>query len=194
LTSEKDLDEEDKEQIKLARNRESARNSRKRKKMYLELLEKKVTQLSEFLQESKKICKNSQNLLQDLNNQIEYVRPDCFPLTRQKKEMISNKQTLFNNLATCLDSNASESNIDTIISSLKKKFGAASQDRMLILDYCFKQISDQILPIHMQYLLYAASQNLDIFAEDFEEFKHCQQQQQIIPFSQLTEIGQQPFY
>ena len=32
---------------KLAKNRESARNSRKRKKMYLELLEHKVTKLSQ---------------------------------------------------------------------------------------------------------------------------------------------------
>jgi len=35
---------------KLAKNRESARNSRKRKKIYLELLENKVTLLSEQLE------------------------------------------------------------------------------------------------------------------------------------------------
>lgn len=34
---------------KLAKNRESARNSRRRKKIYLELLENKVTKLSEQL-------------------------------------------------------------------------------------------------------------------------------------------------
>jgi hypothetical protein len=40
---------------KLAKNRESARNSRKRKKIYLELLENKVTKLSEQLESSKKV-------------------------------------------------------------------------------------------------------------------------------------------
>lgn len=57
---------EDKSKLKLARNRESARNSRKRKKIYLELLENKVTQLNEFLNESKEINKNSEDLLGDL--------------------------------------------------------------------------------------------------------------------------------
>jgi len=35
---------------KLARNRESARNSRKRKKIYIELLETKVSALTEELE------------------------------------------------------------------------------------------------------------------------------------------------
>jgi len=35
--------------VKLARNRESARQSRKRKKVYIELLEKKVEQLQQEL-------------------------------------------------------------------------------------------------------------------------------------------------
>jgi hypothetical protein len=39
----------------LAKNRESARNSRKRKKIYLELLENKVTKLSESLEIFKKV-------------------------------------------------------------------------------------------------------------------------------------------
>lgn len=38
-----EINEEEKDKMKLARNRESARNSRKRKKIYLELLENKVT-------------------------------------------------------------------------------------------------------------------------------------------------------
>lgn len=38
---------------KLAKNRESARNSRKRKKMYFEMLESKVVELSDELKEAK---------------------------------------------------------------------------------------------------------------------------------------------
>lgn len=44
---------------KLAKNRESARNSRKRKKIYLEMLEHKVTNLSENLEVYKGICEKT---------------------------------------------------------------------------------------------------------------------------------------
>ena len=39
---------------KLAKNRESARNSRKRKKIYIELLEKKIEKLQQELTSTKK--------------------------------------------------------------------------------------------------------------------------------------------
>jgi len=49
--------------VKLARNRESARNSRKRKKVYIELLEKKVEQLTQELAQTRKQLElNSNNL------------------------------------------------------------------------------------------------------------------------------------
>lgn len=41
--------------VKLLRNRECARNSRKRKKVYIELLENKVKSLSDELDKTKKI-------------------------------------------------------------------------------------------------------------------------------------------
>lgn len=43
---------------KLAKNRESARNSRKRKKMYFEMLESKVVELSDELKEAKNKIKD----------------------------------------------------------------------------------------------------------------------------------------
>lgn len=42
------------ESEKLARNRECARNSRKRKKVYIELLESKVKQMTDELSQIKK--------------------------------------------------------------------------------------------------------------------------------------------
>lgn len=45
---------EDRLNEKLAKNRESARNSRKRKKIYIELLEKKIEQLQQELNSTKK--------------------------------------------------------------------------------------------------------------------------------------------
>lgn len=46
---------------KLAKNRESARNSRKRKKVYIELLEKKVEELSQELFAARKQIEANKN-------------------------------------------------------------------------------------------------------------------------------------
>lgn len=148
------MGELEKEQQKLARNRESARNSRKRKKIYQELLENKVANLSKFLQESQKICTSSQSMLQNLQKQITY-----------KNEINNSKAILFQNLQATVENNAIETNINQIIDQIRKQFGASNSERMMILDYCFKQISEQILPIHMQYILYAVLENKDIFEE-----------------------------
>jgi hypothetical protein len=48
---------ENKNQDKLAKNRESARNSRKRKKIYVELLETKVSELTEEISQLKETCR-----------------------------------------------------------------------------------------------------------------------------------------
>jgi hypothetical protein len=55
---------------KLAKNRESARNSRKRKKIYLELLENKVTLLSEQLETYKTVFERNQALSYSLQTKI----------------------------------------------------------------------------------------------------------------------------
>lgn len=52
-------DGEDNINAKLIRNRECARNSRKRKKIYIELLENRVKSLNEELDKTKRILKRS---------------------------------------------------------------------------------------------------------------------------------------
>jgi hypothetical protein len=54
-------------EAKLLRNRECARNSRKRKKIYIELLENKVKGLSEELEKTKKILKTSTSYLSKMS-------------------------------------------------------------------------------------------------------------------------------
>ena len=55
----------DKLNVKLARNRESARKSRRRKKVYIELLEKKVDQLQQELNATvKQLEQNTTSLSQ----------------------------------------------------------------------------------------------------------------------------------
>lgn len=58
------------EDQKLLRNRESARNSRKRKKIYIEMLENKLTELNEELEQTKSLVFENQKNLQDMCVQI----------------------------------------------------------------------------------------------------------------------------
>jgi len=58
---------------KLAKNRESARNSRIRKKVYIDLLEKTVDQLQKELTAARKQLENNTNNLSKLNFQSKPV-------------------------------------------------------------------------------------------------------------------------
>ncbi|CAD8179929.1 unnamed protein product [Paramecium pentaurelia] len=71
------------ERMKLVKNRESAKNSRKRKKMYVDLLENKVAGLNQQLQEYKELQEQSQGLLR--NTQIQLL----FGKSKQKPDQLN---------------------------------------------------------------------------------------------------------
>ncbi|CAD8058354.1 unnamed protein product [Paramecium sonneborni] len=142
------IDKED----KLKKNRESARNSRKRKKIYLELLENKVTILQEQLESFQKVNDSTADLALNLQNKI-----------NQKQEQDQNKMILFSNLQNAVQNNVSEMNIDTIVESLNKKFGAGSFERQQQLDHYFNQIYENCLSPYLNYIIGAAKTEQDIF-------------------------------
>ncbi|KAM3132403.1 hypothetical protein pb186bvf_015503 [Paramecium bursaria] len=139
---------------KLAKNRESARNSRRRKKIYLELLENKVTKLSEQLEVFKKVYERNQDLAQHLQNKIS-----------QKREQDNNKAILFQNLQNAVQGNTSENNIDSIIDSLNKKFGSGSIERHQLIEHYSRQIYENCLSPHINYILTQAKQKQDIYSQ-----------------------------
>ncbi|CAD8169242.1 unnamed protein product [Paramecium octaurelia] len=140
---------------KLAKNRESARNSRKRKKIYLELLENKVTKLSEQLDLFKDVNDKTYSLAQNLQIKL-----------TQKKEQDQTKCILFNNLQTSLTNTASEANVDSIIDSLNKKFGSASQERQFLIDHYARQINENCLAPFCNYIIQIAKKQDDIFSQN----------------------------
>ncbi|CAD8060202.1 unnamed protein product [Paramecium sonneborni] len=142
------IDKED----KLKKNRESARNSRKRKKIYLELLENKVSVLQEQLESFQKVNDLTADLALNLQNKI-----------TQKQEQDQNKMILFSNLQNTVQHNVSEMNIDTIIESLNKKFGAGSFERQHQLDHYFNQIYENCLSPYLNYIIGVAKTEQDIF-------------------------------
>ncbi|CAD8149246.1 unnamed protein product [Paramecium pentaurelia] len=138
---------------KLAKNRESARNSRRRKKIYLELLESKVTKLSEQLDVYKNVNERTQQLAINLQNKI-----------TQKREQDQTKMILFSNLQNSINGNVGEMNIDAIIDSLNKKFGSGSQERHQLIDHYARQIYENCLAPYINYIIGVAKTEQDIFS------------------------------
>ncbi|CAD8057353.1 unnamed protein product [Paramecium sonneborni] len=146
---------------KLAKNRESARNSRKRKKIYLELLETKVTKLSEQLETFKRINEQTTELATNLQSKI-----------NQKQDQDQNKIILFSNLQNSVQSNINEMNIDTIIESLNKKFGPGAQERQQQIDHYARQIYENCLSPYLNYIIGVAKTDQDVFSTSESQSEH----------------------
>jgi hypothetical protein len=95
---------------KLIRNRESARNSRKRKKIYIELLENKVSELSTELNDAKAMVFENQKSFQNLCVQ-----------SRVSEQVLNTKQ-IFDILDTAVKARQNFSQIQTILESIKVVF------------------------------------------------------------------------
>jgi len=145
-------DELEKLNQKLAKNRESARNSRIRKKVYIDLLEKTVDQLQKELTAARKQLENNTNNLSKLNFQ-----------SKPLQNLHTGKTQLFERLEKMVDSRADESEVSLLIDSLRFRFGASGKERIEVVNYMFKQVVEFLVPVHMKYLLWAATQNKDMF-------------------------------
>ena len=95
---------------KLIRNRESARNSRKRKKIYIELLENKVSELSNELNDAKALVFENQKSFQNL----------C--VQSRVSEQVINTRQIFDILENAVKSRQNFSQIQTILESKKVFF------------------------------------------------------------------------
>jgi len=95
------------EDRKLIRNRESARNSRKRKKIYIELLENKVSDLSAELTDTKALVFENQKNYQNL----------C--VQNKVNEQVYNARQIFEILENAIKSRQNYSQIQTILESIK---------------------------------------------------------------------------
>jgi len=145
-------DELEKLNQKLAKNRESARNSRIRKKVYIDLLEKTVDQLQKELTSARKQLENNSNNLSKLNFQ-----------SKPLQNLHTGKTQLFERLEKMVDTKAEESEVSLLIDSLRFRFGASGKERIEVVNYMFKQVVEFLVPVHMKYLLWAATTNKDMF-------------------------------
>lgn len=95
---------------KLMRNRESARNSRKRKKIYIELLENKVSELSSELSKAKSLVFENQRSVQTICVQNKF------------NEQNFNSKQFFEILEGTLQNKQSFNQLQTILENIKVKF------------------------------------------------------------------------
>ncbi|KAL4506053.1 hypothetical protein ABPG72_013814 [Tetrahymena utriculariae] len=139
---------------KLVRNRESARNSRKRKKIYIELLETKVANLNEELEKTKRALESNNQYLNKMSFQTQLAGLNL------------NQTQLLDKLEKCIQSNGEENEINLLLDSLRFRLGATGKERITAINYFFKQILDICIPTHFRYLLYTADAEEDMFADN----------------------------
>ncbi|KRX03835.1 hypothetical protein PPERSA_04630 [Pseudocohnilembus persalinus] len=138
---------------KLEKNRESARNSRIRKKIYIELLEQKVLKLSEELEVKKVQLSEKDNYLDKIHYQ-----------TRFLDKYYSGQEAFFDKLDGLLkQQKKDQSSINMLLDSMRLRMGVSGKERKDAMNYFFKQYLNIAIPQHLRYIIWSACFNKDIF-------------------------------
>ncbi|CAH0484796.1 unnamed protein product [Peronospora farinosa] len=140
------LDTDEKRQRRLARNRESARQSRRRKKQYLELLEEKVAQLTESIDTTRA------SHLERADEALNQVRSEILKsLAADRKNGGSDE--------------AIQEKIRQGILLIQERFGPNGVERLAVKDYNFRQLDNLLLPPYCRFLLWLSIQDESFFDE-----------------------------
>lgn len=132
----------------MERNRESARNSRQRKKMYIELLESKVNQLTSEIDDTKQILEQNNENFNSICHNSKYLN-----------SLVVGRQQLFEKLEKSFSQEKpDEYQISLLIDSFRLRLGASGRERVKSIDYFFDQIVENFLPSSLKYLLLSAAQ------------------------------------
>ncbi|CAD8166588.1 unnamed protein product [Paramecium pentaurelia] len=129
---------------RLVKNRESARNSRKRKKIYIELLENKVQELTEQLQQLEYVVQ--QNKIKNI--QLENFIEDYHRSITQLNDLHS-------------------------IKLLHDNFGATSQRRWIVCTELINLLIETTIPIEVKKLMESAKKGTDMFIQPILEHNPC---------------------
>ncbi|CAK69708.1 unnamed protein product (macronuclear) [Paramecium tetraurelia] len=165
-------------QLKLAKNRESAKNSRERKKIYQSLLEKQVSELQLENEKLKDICKNQAQSMEIVNKK-----------TQKFQQFLEQQQQMFEKLELCIIKKASFDEIGIIMDALRYRIQSNSQERNDTARVYFDSIAEIMLPMQVKYLLYACQNSKDMFAntEQYVIYGYSQ-------FLEITVIGQRKVF
>ncbi|KAL4443202.1 hypothetical protein ABPG74_002269 [Tetrahymena malaccensis] len=146
---------DDDDERKKKKSQLSAQLTRKRRKLYIQLLEKKVKQLGDELDQAKlKISSIEQNQKQRQNSEI-------------MTQLLQERQKLFDKLEEKIKEK-DDLEIQYIMDSLRLRLGLSGKTRNQALYSFYDEIVKLIMPFHMKYLIWIATENLDIFQTDKE--------------------------
>ncbi|ETL81045.1 hypothetical protein F441_19228 [Phytophthora nicotianae CJ01A1] len=140
------LDSDEKRQRRLARNRESARQSRRRKKQYLELLEEKVSQLTESIDTTRATH------LERADEALNQVRSDILKSLAEDRKNGGSEESV-------------QEKIRQGIMLIQERFGPNSVERLAVKDYNFRQLDNLLLPPYCRFLLWLSIQDESFFDE-----------------------------
>ncbi|CAD8131888.1 unnamed protein product [Paramecium pentaurelia] len=140
-SSSKQLENEDQ---KMIRNRESARNSRQRKKLYINLLEKKVEDLNQAIGQLRNSTESTFQTIHSVLEQNSSIH-DMIVEQTQLFEQLKIKEQEFNELQQLLTE------------SYKLKYKATGIKRKQYIKYCFQNIARLLLDGNYGTLLFGQS-------------------------------------
>ncbi|CAD8121648.1 unnamed protein product [Paramecium sonneborni] len=144
-------------QQKLAKNRQSAKNSRARKKIYYELLEAKVKEL-QYEVERLKESNHNESQYYDICNKTQF------------QLFLDQEKQLFDKLETCLLKNQDNYEIAILLDALRNIIKSNSQERNDATKQYFDSMIEVCLPIQTKYLIYSLDNDKDFFAQSTEDY------------------------
>ena len=143
----------DSRQRRLEKNRQSARESRKRKKTYIEALELKIEAVQA---ENVRLRTQNQNLRE--RRKINFLSN-----VSQIDEFLSGRQELYERLSNTMENGASQQEICAIIENLRQRSGTYGVQRKDLINNLFKGIVDLSFPQFVKYLFWGSSHNVGLF-------------------------------
>ncbi|CAD8199492.1 unnamed protein product [Paramecium octaurelia] len=144
----------DPNRIKQERNRESARYSRARKKIYFELLENRVKDLEEENDKLRVQCINLQKSIETHNKQQEKFQA-----------FLQQQQKLFEKLEECIIHQKDDTEIEILLDALKFRTSSNKQERIDSAKSHAFSILDATLPLQTKYL-FTILDDRDFFSQN----------------------------
>lgn len=133
------INDEEKRSKRLVKNRESARNSRKRKKVYLKHLEERITELTEEVAA----------LTQELETTHLFPPPEH----KYKGVFYSCSIHLVESLREARQKQSSDEELKAMIKLLDSRRGATGFERQGFIEYLLNSLMDNCLPIQLKNLV-----------------------------------------
>ncbi|CDW80244.1 UNKNOWN [Stylonychia lemnae] len=146
----------DSRQRRLEKNRESARESRKRKKNYITTLEAKNQTLESEVNRLRLI----------LQNQKEKEKLSYFSHLDSMDQLLTGRQTLYERLENCVNSGGDGPEMENIINALQIRTGSFGVERKNLVNNLFKTIIEVSFPNFVKYLFWGSTQNKGLFDDD----------------------------